>query len=162
MLKAGFIEGRLTKEEYEDRVGRVYTSLTYAELAAITVDLPTGSMGAAIARSQQQPVVPVEQRINRLAKASFMCALFPGIPGVAAIAMGIIARGADQGARRRRSRAGQRRHRDRRILPAGGRHLRIRQHLNHDRGMQVCGRADCTMRCVGAAAHPVDPTTWPS
>lgn len=40
MLKAAFVEGRLTKEEFDARIGRALTSRTYAELAAVTSDLP--------------------------------------------------------------------------------------------------------------------------
>jgi hypothetical protein len=40
VLKAAFVEERLTRDELDVRAGRVYTSLTYAELAVITADLP--------------------------------------------------------------------------------------------------------------------------
>ena len=45
VLKAAFAEGRLDQAEYADRVGQVYTSRTYAELAALTSDLPVGPLG---------------------------------------------------------------------------------------------------------------------
>jgi hypothetical protein len=45
VLKAAFAEGRLDQTEYGDRVGQVYASRTYAELAAITADLPVGPFG---------------------------------------------------------------------------------------------------------------------
>ena len=41
-LKAAFVQGRLTKDEFDERVGQVYVSRTYAELAEITADLPAG------------------------------------------------------------------------------------------------------------------------
>jgi hypothetical protein len=40
-LKAAFVEGRLTEDELDARVGQVYASRTYAELAAVTADIPT-------------------------------------------------------------------------------------------------------------------------
>jgi hypothetical protein len=40
MLKAGFAEGRLTQEEHEARAGGVQSARTYADLAALTSDLP--------------------------------------------------------------------------------------------------------------------------
>ena len=43
VLKAGFAEGRLTQDEYNDRMGRAYASRTYGELAALTADLPAGA-----------------------------------------------------------------------------------------------------------------------
>ena len=41
-LKAAFVEGRLTKDELVMRVARALASRTYAELAAVTADLPAG------------------------------------------------------------------------------------------------------------------------
>ena len=43
VLKAGFAEGRLTQDEYNDRMGRAYTARTYGELATLTADLPAGA-----------------------------------------------------------------------------------------------------------------------
>jgi hypothetical protein len=45
-LKAGFVQGRLTKEELEERAGQALGSRTYAELAKLTADLPGGSVTA--------------------------------------------------------------------------------------------------------------------
>jgi hypothetical protein len=53
VLKAAFAEGRLDQTEYADRVGLVYSSRTYAELAALTADLPIGPLGT-------MPSVPVQ------------------------------------------------------------------------------------------------------
>jgi len=39
-LRGDLLAGRLSVEEYEDRVARVYRSATYAELDAIVADLP--------------------------------------------------------------------------------------------------------------------------
>jgi Domain of unknown function (DUF1707) len=40
VLKAAFVHGRLTKDEFEVRVGQVFASRTYADLGALTADLP--------------------------------------------------------------------------------------------------------------------------
>ena len=40
-LKAAFVQGRLTMDELDARAGQVYASRTYAELAAVTADIPT-------------------------------------------------------------------------------------------------------------------------
>ena len=45
-LKAAFVQGRLTKDELDERIGRALTSRTYAELAAVTADIPVGLAGA--------------------------------------------------------------------------------------------------------------------
>jgi Domain of unknown function (DUF1707) len=40
ILKAAFVQGRLTKDEFDLRIGRVLASRTYADLDALTADLP--------------------------------------------------------------------------------------------------------------------------
>jgi len=40
VLKAAFVQGRLAKDEFDARVGQAFASRTYADLAAVTVDLP--------------------------------------------------------------------------------------------------------------------------
>jgi DUF1707 SHOCT-like domain len=39
-LKAAFVQGMLAKDEFDARVGQAFGSATYAELAALTADLP--------------------------------------------------------------------------------------------------------------------------
>jgi hypothetical protein len=41
-LKDAFVQGRLTKDELDSRVGDVLASRTYADLTALTADLPAG------------------------------------------------------------------------------------------------------------------------
>ena len=45
-LKAAFVQGRLTKEELDERVDRAFASRTYADVAALTADLPPGLAAA--------------------------------------------------------------------------------------------------------------------
>jgi hypothetical protein len=47
VLKAAYAHGRLTKDELEARAGQAFASRTYAELAALTADLPTASPAVA-------------------------------------------------------------------------------------------------------------------
>lgn len=47
VLKAAYAQGRLTKDELEARVGQAFGSRTYAELAALTADIPADSPIAA-------------------------------------------------------------------------------------------------------------------
>jgi hypothetical protein len=42
VLKAAFVHGRLTQDELDTRVGQALAARTYAELAALTADLPAG------------------------------------------------------------------------------------------------------------------------
>jgi Domain of unknown function (DUF1707) len=53
-LKAAFVQGRLAKDEFDLRVGRVLGSRTHADLNALTVDLPAGLIRA-------QPPQPIEE-----------------------------------------------------------------------------------------------------
>src|ERR1700722_15185919 len=40
VLKAAFLQGRLSKDEFDLRVGQVFASRTYGDLGALTADLP--------------------------------------------------------------------------------------------------------------------------
>jgi hypothetical protein len=45
-LKVAFVQGRLTSDEFDARIGRALASRTYAELVTLTADLPDGLAGA--------------------------------------------------------------------------------------------------------------------
>jgi hypothetical protein len=45
VLKAAFVEGWLAKDEFDARTGRARAARTYAELAAVTADVPAGLDG---------------------------------------------------------------------------------------------------------------------
>ena len=70
VLKAGFAEGRLTQDEYNDRMGRAYAARTYGELTTLTADLPAGAMPVVwpTATPVYQPAMPT----NSLARASLI------------------------------------------------------------------------------------------
>ena len=42
ILQAAFVEGRLTMDEFKERVGRAVVSRDFRELLALTADLPAG------------------------------------------------------------------------------------------------------------------------
>jgi hypothetical protein len=46
VLKAAFVQGRLTKHEFDSRVGQALASRTYADLGALTADIPDGVTSA--------------------------------------------------------------------------------------------------------------------
>ena len=60
-LKAAFVQGMLAKDEFDLRVSQAFASRTYAELAAVTADLPaepTAAQPPKPARAQgEQPVL---------------------------------------------------------------------------------------------------------
>ena len=68
VLKAGFAEGRLTQDEYNERMNRAYAARTYAELSALTADLPAGAVPTAYPMPVYQPPVTT----NSLARASLV------------------------------------------------------------------------------------------
>ncbi len=45
-LKAAFVQDRLTKDEFDLRVGQVFASRTYADLDVLTADIPDGVTSA--------------------------------------------------------------------------------------------------------------------
>ena len=51
VLKAAFVQGRLTKDELEARVARAFAAKTYADLATLTADIPAIPVGL--------PAIPV-------------------------------------------------------------------------------------------------------
>ena len=53
-LKAAFVQGLLTKDESDLQVGQTLGSRTYAELAAVTADIPGRLIGAQLPPKRAQ------------------------------------------------------------------------------------------------------------
>ena len=93
LLQTAYAEGRLTKEEYDERSGQVLTARTYQQLQALTADLPGHSLGV-------QPQFPVQyvmpRRTNGLAVASLACGIgqvfFWFLAAIPAVVLGHMAR----------------------------------------------------------------------
>jgi hypothetical protein len=62
-LKAAFVQGRLAKDEFDTRLGQTFAARTYADLAAVTADIPAGPAGAGRAAAQppREPVRALTQ-----------------------------------------------------------------------------------------------------
>jgi len=73
VLKDAFVQDRLDKDEFDARVGQAFASRTYAELAAVTADIPaTPATPAAAGRAR--PSAPVRRRpLVRAAAGSGGC-----------------------------------------------------------------------------------------
>jgi DUF1707 SHOCT-like domain len=70
ILKAAFVQGRFTKGEFDLRVSQAFAARTYAELAALTADLPLCPPAAGPVR----PLAPVRRRpLARAAAKSGGC-----------------------------------------------------------------------------------------
>src|SRR6266568_3835267 len=65
VLKAAFIQGRLTKDEFDSRVGRALGSRTCADLAALTADIPAGLTGLVARDALQADIRPRHCRRTR-------------------------------------------------------------------------------------------------
>lgn len=95
VVKAAYGEGRLTKEEFDERSTRVMASRTYGELGAIVADLPVGPY---LPPAPYQPVPPPQayyqpasETTNGLAVGALILSLLGfSLP---AVIMGHISRG---------------------------------------------------------------------
>ena len=54
VVKAAFVQGRLAKDEFDQRIARVFASRTYADLACLTADIPARLIRA------QAPLAPAD------------------------------------------------------------------------------------------------------
>jgi hypothetical protein len=92
LLRTAFVEGRLSQDELDERLGRVYTSRTYADLATQTADLP-------LPPTRQRMPAPrsyAPPSTNGLAVGAFVCGLLEvvtfGLTAIPAIVLGHNAR----------------------------------------------------------------------
>ena len=90
ILKAAFVQGRVTKDEFDARVGQAFASRTYAELAVVTADIPASQIAdqptGHPARAQGRPTVSHAAKTRRcvvVALAMMTVATFaPGGPAL--------------------------------------------------------------------------------
>src|SRR5579875_99480 len=94
VLRAGFAEGRLTQDELDDRLARVYASRTYGQLWALTADLPAGPMPFQHPAGPPAPVEPGQPSAWRSAAALVVTALV--IFALAALVTAVITAHAQQ------------------------------------------------------------------
>jgi hypothetical protein len=85
-LKAAFVQGRLTKDELDARIGQALASRTYAELAAVTTGI---SVGPAAARPERQPAGRQVSNAVRWGTSGLF------VPTVVAAALVLASRGGD-------------------------------------------------------------------
>jgi hypothetical protein len=82
VLKAAFVQGRLTKDELEARAGQTFAARTHADLAALTADLPAGLTVARAARRPARAPAPPP-----VTKAVLACAGAATAPALTLIAI---------------------------------------------------------------------------
>jgi hypothetical protein len=86
-LKVAYVQGRLTKDEFDARLGRALAPLTHAELAALTGDLPDGLATAGRPPGADQDMTGLREG-NR-AEARVLATLVAGVMLVALLGNGI-------------------------------------------------------------------------
>jgi hypothetical protein len=100
-LKAAFVQGRLAKDELDARVARALASRTYADLDALTSDIPAGLAGPqpspgpapvpGQAAAQPAPVpgrAVADAKARRRERAIIATALFAAVAFLAALSAG--------------------------------------------------------------------------
>jgi hypothetical protein len=90
VLKTGYADGRLSKDEYDEQLSQIYAARTVGDLATVTSQLPGG--GAALL-----PVPAGPPKTNSRAVASMICGVAEfftfGLTSIPAVILGHIARG---------------------------------------------------------------------
>ena len=80
VLKDAFVQGRLTKDEFDSRVGHALASRTHADLTALTADLPAGPPAArpprrpARARTRRPENTTIKNGVRVIAAATVLTA----------------------------------------------------------------------------------------
>lgn len=99
VLRAGFAEGRLRREEFEERVARAYAARTVGELALLVADLPQGPVPQpwAVQAAVPRTFLPAPRsRTNGKAVGAAVCGLLClatfGLTGIPAVVLGHAAR----------------------------------------------------------------------
>ncbi|WP_435847638.1 DUF1707 and DUF4190 domain-containing protein [Streptomyces fumanus] len=94
VLRAGYGEGRLAKEEFDQRVARAYAARTVGELAVLVADLPQGPVG--IGQGVPAAFLPPPPVTNGKAVGAVVCGALTvvtgGITGIPAVVLGHSAR----------------------------------------------------------------------
>jgi Domain of unknown function (DUF1707) len=82
-LKAAFVQGQLNTDELDDRVGRAFASRTYAELAALTADIPASQTAdipasrAGVGQAHARPPASPARTLATAARRAGLCILAP-------------------------------------------------------------------------------------
>ena len=92
-LKAAFVQGRLTKDEFDLRVGHALTSRTYTDLAAVTAGIPAGPAAAQPVPepARAQAPSPLEPEIRTGARAILVITVIMAVFWAVAIFTGSVA-----------------------------------------------------------------------
>jgi hypothetical protein len=92
-LKTAFVQGRLTKDEFDARLGQALASRTNAELASLTFDLPAGLASAPPPRqpAREKPRIALTVTVTTLLTAGLWAGVLAARPDSGAVAMLVFA-----------------------------------------------------------------------
>ena len=79
VVKAAFVQGRLAKDEFDQRLGRVFASRTYADLASLTADIPPVVVRAQSLREAAQPPARMATDKNAIRAWASATAVLPAM-----------------------------------------------------------------------------------
>ncbi|HTT00044.1 MAG TPA: DUF1707 domain-containing protein [Streptosporangiaceae bacterium] len=85
VLKAAFVQGRLTRDELDVRAGQAFTAKTYAQLGALTADIPARPAEAAPAPAQTRPP------LGKVVKSGAGAMVAAGVAAVAVLGAAVVA-----------------------------------------------------------------------
>ena len=85
VLKTAFVQGRLTKDEFDARLGQALSSRTNAELASLIFDLPADPASAQPAR--EKPQIALTVTVTTLLTAGLWAGVLAARPDSGAVAM---------------------------------------------------------------------------
>ena len=95
-LNTAYIEGRLSKDEYDARLENAFSARTYADLDQLVTDLPGARAALVSPVAETGTVVTPVAKTNALAIASLVCGLalfvFGPVTAIPAIVCGHVAR----------------------------------------------------------------------
>ncbi|HZR50655.1 MAG TPA: DUF1707 domain-containing protein [Streptosporangiaceae bacterium] len=91
MLKTAFVQDRLTKDELDARVGQALAARTYADLDAVTHDVPVSSRLPPLPRVLQTTSAPLSPHVPRRSEVRRAVTSGTGALGVVIVAVGAVA-----------------------------------------------------------------------
>ena len=72
-LKAAFVHGRLTKAEFDTRAGQALSARAYADLSALTADIPAAPFGPPAPALARRPAPARRRPLAKAAAGSGLC-----------------------------------------------------------------------------------------
>ncbi|HEY6280156.1 MAG TPA: DUF1707 domain-containing protein [Streptosporangiaceae bacterium] len=84
-LKAAYVYGLVTKDEFDARVSQVFASRTYGELAPVTADIPPGLAAVPPGPAPAKGSAPVHANIGPRDRAVMATAILAGVAWAASV-----------------------------------------------------------------------------